>query len=298
MKASSMNVLIAGGTGFIGTYLMKRFESDGHMVSVVSRGTGQVNWQLNSLVEAMKTTDVLINLAGKNINCRHNNSNKEQIRNSRIDTTRLLGEAIVLSDNKSLIWFNASASAIYAPGFGKPNTETKFVLGNSFLSKTVVDWETEFFACKLKHVRQVALRTVVVLGAGGGAFVPLKILSKTGLGGNLGSGKQLFSWIHIEDYYRAILFLIENSTLKGAVNLSSPGIISQSGFMKLMRKYSGMPLGLPAPAFFVKIAAAVIGTESALLLDSVNEFPEVLLSNGFQFLYPDAESAIADLLKK
>lgn len=292
-----MNYLIAGGTGFIGSYLKKYLETNGHKVLVVSRGGADVPWTRERLTEALENTDVLINLAGRNINCRHTRSNKEEIRSSRIESTRMLGEALAACGKKPALWINASASALYKASANKPSTEQDYLVDSSFLSETVQAWEKEFFRFQDAGVRQVAMRTTVVLGRGGGAFEPLYWLVRTGLGGKVGSGRQFFSWIHLEDYCRAITFISENKNINGVVNMSAPGVLTQSQFMQIFRRMCGMPVGLPAPALLVKVAATVIGTEASLLLDSVNVYPEVFIKNGFTFLYPEAGEAITALLK-
>lgn len=293
-----MNYLIAGGTGFIGSYLKRYLEANGHHVMVVSRSATGVTWEHEKLTGALENTDVLINLAGRNINCRHTAFNREQILSSRIESTRMLGEALEACDRKPSLWINASASALYKASGEKPSTEKDYLTATGFLSETVQAWEAGFFKFQFAGVRQVAVRTTVVLGRGGGAFEPLYLLTKTGLGGKVGSGRQFFSWIHVEDYCRAIVFISENKDIAGAVNMSAPGALMQSQLMRLFRRICGMPVGLPAPEWLVRMAAALIGTEASLLLDPVHVYPETLLDKGFKFLYPGAEEAITALLKK
>ncbi len=291
-----MKILIAGGTGFIGSYLSSRFRQSGFEVNIVSRGHNHVQWTVAELVKALEQTDVLINLAGKTINCRHTGENKNLIYNSRIDTTRMLGDALQKCKNKPQLWINASASAIYKSSNEKCHTESNYEPGNNFLAKVVLDWEQTFFGYKIPGVRQVALRTSVVLGKNGGAFKPLQMLTKYGLGGRAGSGKQYFSWIHIEDYFRIIEFCIDHKNIEGAINTTSPTPLPNSQFMKKMREVTGIKVGLPAPGFAIKLGARFIDTEADLLLDPVNYYPEVVLKNGFEFKYPDCESAIKDLI--
>ena len=291
-----MNILIAGGTGFIGTYLKKRFEEKGENVKLVSRTGIDVPWVHQSLVDELEHTDTVINLAGKTINCRHTGENKKMILDSRIKATSLLGNAIAACKNPPLLWVNASASAIYKSDTIAPATETSEHLADDFLADVVRRWETDFFSFKLPSTRQIALRTSVVLGRSKGAFPSLLRLTRLGLGGKVGNGKQIFSWIHIGDYFRIVEFLIQNDSITGVVNCTSPAPLSNAALMKEMRSKVKIPFGLPAPEFAVRIGAFFIGTESSLLLDSTNIYPERLLNAGFKFKFGDISTAISDLV--
>lgn len=291
-----MNILIAGGTGFIGTYLKKRFEEKGENVKLVSRTGIDVPWVHQSLVDELEHTDMVINLAGKTINCRHTGENKKMILDSRIKATSLLGNAIAACKNPPLLWVNASASAIYKSDTIAPATEISEHLADDFLADVVRRWETDFFSFKLPSTRQIALRTSVVLGRSKGAFPSLLRLTRLGLGGKVGNGKQIFSWIHIEDYFRIVEFLIQNVSVNGIVNCTSPSPLSNAELMQRMRNKAKVPFGLPAPEFTVRIGAFFIGTESSLLLNSTNIYPELLLNAGFSFEFGDIDAAIADLI--
>ena len=291
-----MNILIAGGTGFIGTYLKKRFEEKGENVKLVSRTGIDVPWVHQSLVDELEHTDMVINLAGKTINCRHTGENKKMILDSRIKATSLLGNAIAACKNPPLLWVNASASAIYKSDTIAPATETSEHLADDFLADVVRRWETDFFSFKLPSTRQIALRTSVVLGRSKGAFPSLLRLTRLGLGGKVGNGKQIFSWIHIGDYFRIVEFLIQNDSITGVVNCTSPAPLSNAALMKEMRSKVKIPFGLPAPEFAVRIGAFFIGIESSLLLNSTNIYPELLLNAGFSFEFGDIDAAIADLI--
>ncbi len=291
-----MNILIAGGTGFIGTYLKKRFEEKGENVKLVSRTGIDVPWVHQSLVDALEHTDVVINLAGKTINCRHTFENKEMILKSRTKATNLLGNAIAACKNPPLLWVNASASAIYKSDEIAPATENSQGLVDDFLADVVRSWEYAFFCFNLPSTRQIALRTSVVLGRNKGAFPSLLRLTRLGLGGKVGNGKQFFSWIHIEDYFRIVEFLIQNVSVNGIVNCTSPSPLSNAELMQRMRNKAKVPFGLPAPEFAVRIGAFFIGTESSLLLNSTNIYPELLLNAGFSFEFGDIDAAIADLI--
>ena len=290
-------VVIAGGTGFIGKYLTKRFQESGYEVLIVSRLQGNISWEHTELTEALNSAELVINLAGKSINCRHNQQNKKALIESRINPTIKLGKAIQSCEKPPKLWLNASATGIYKPSENTAQTEDTTEPGSDFLADLVMQWETAFFRFKLNKTRQIALRTSVVLGKNGGALKPLLLLSKLGLGGKQASGDQIFSWIHIEDYFRIILFAIENQTLMGVINATSPEPVKNKVLMKSIRKnLAFMPVGLPAPAFAIKIGAAFINTESSLILNSSFVIPKRLIEAGFTFLHPTISEALSDIL--
>lgn len=289
--------MIAGGTGFIGSYLVERFKAYGFQVEIISRSATGANWNEKELVAVLEGADMVLNLAGKNINCRFSPINKEAIINSRVDSTMLIGNAIEQCQQPPLLWVNASATGIYDSSAKYPATENKYTKSNSFLAEVVEAWEGAFMRRKLHATRQVALRTSVVLGANGGALEPLARLSRWFLGGTQGSGKQMMSWIHIEDYFRILLFLMEKVSLKGIVNCTSPKPVANKLFMYTLRRKVKRSFGLPAPAFAINIAARLIGVEPGLILDSSHVKPEKLLSEGYQFVYPTLDLALTDLLR-
>ncbi len=291
-----MKILIAGGTGFIGSYIAKRFLQNGVEVNFVSRSKNHIQWKITDLTDSLEQTDILINLAGKSINCRHTPENQKLILNSRVDTTKMLGEALQKCKHKPLLWINASASAFYESENDYCLTETKYEEGKDFLADTVRAWEMAFFSFSNLAIRQVALRTSVVLGKNGGAFEPLQKLTKFGLGGKVGSGKQFFSWIHIEDYFRIIEYLIKNKLVQGAINVTSPTPVTNALFMKSMRQAMGVHFGLPAPEIAIKVGARFINTEAGLLLNPVRYCPETLINSGFKFKYPTCDSALKELV--
>ena len=292
-----MRIILAGANGFIGSYLSKRFSDEGHDIKCISRKTGDIPWEEKSITEVLNGADVLINLAGHTINCRHNASNREKILNSRLQTTTMLGNAMKACTQRPSLWINASASAIYPSEITMPAGESAPVTDRTFLSQVVAQWEKCFFSFGFPETRQVVLRTSVVLGHGG-AFEPLYQLSRFGLGGATGSGKQFFSWIHIEDYYRIVKYVIEQQQISGIINCTAKNPVANSDLMRAMRKAVGAPIGLPAPAFAVKIGAVFIGTESSLLLDSSYMIPQKLNDEGFVFEFPEINSAVSDIVNR
>ena len=288
-------VIIAGGTGFIGSYLTSRFLENGYNVMVVSREPNHVQWNENELYHVLDKAELVINLAGKSINCRHTAKNREAIINSRIETTTIIGNAIRKCQIPPRLWINASATGIYPPSIDISMTEDSQA-GTDFLAEVVKIWEKTFFDFRLPNSRQIALRTSVVLGKNGGALQPLAKLTGFGLGGKQASGKQMMSWIHLEDYFRILLFLLENPELSGVVNCTSAKPVSNKDFMATLRRTLNISVGIPAPEIGIRIAAKLIGTEPELILNSSNVLPQFLTGAGFEFNFPDIESALTDIL--
>lgn len=291
-----MKIVIAGGSGFIGTYLSSKFVSFNHEVLVITRQKPGM-WSLLNLIKVLENANVLINLTGRSINCVHNSKNKVAILKSRVETTRLLTQAVQACEFPPKLWINASAVGIYEQSDHKSSTEILNTYGDHFLAHVVRSWEHEFFSPALVATRRVALRTSVVLGKHSGAFPTLRRLARVGLGGKVGSGNQMFSWIHIEDYYRVVEYVIAHTELVGAINCTSPQPLSNAALMKSIRKAVSMPLGLPAPKFAVAIGAKLIGTDPDLILSSSNVYPELLLDSGFKFTFDTIDKALVDLIK-
>ena len=288
-------VIIAGGTGFVGTCLTARFLEYGYDVMYISRYPDHVQWDESELTNAFERVNLVVNLAGKTINCRHTSKNRKAIIQSRVDSTIMIGNAIQKCKTPPELWINASATGIYPPSFGTAMTEDS-PPGNDFLAEVVKKWESAFFDFNLPHTRQVALRTSVVLGENGGALKPLTKLTLLGLGGKLASGKQMISWIHEEDYFNIVHFLLQNTGLNGVINCTSPEPVSNNDFMKALRKALGIRFGIPAPGFGVRLVSKLIGIESKLILDSSYILPERLLEAGFKFSFPKIYTALNDIL--
>ncbi len=298
-----MKIIIAAGTGFLGKNLEEYFTQKGEQVYILTRNPKRKNeifWDAKTLGEwknLLENSDVLINLAGKSVDCRYTDKNKKEIYSSRIESTKVLQQAVDLCTNKPKIWLNASSATIYIHSEKQLNTEQNGIIGDDFSMNICKSWESEFFRFKTQHVRKAALRTSIVLGNNGGAFPKLKMLTKTGLGGKQGRGDQKISWIHIDDFCRAVEFVIENENLTGEINITAPDPVSNNDFMRILRKEMKVPFGLNTAVWQLEIASAVMGTETELLLKSRNVYPEILIKNGFSFNYPDVEKAFKDLIK-
>jgi uncharacterized protein (TIGR01777 family) len=259
-------IVIAGGTGFIGRYFTESFENTGYDIIIISRQKQHVQWQdTKGIILALENAAMVINLAGRSVDCRYNSKNKEEILKSRTETTRALGEAILQCHKPPAVWINSSTATIYRHAEDRPMTENNGEIGNGFSVDVAVNWEKVFFSFQLPATRQVALRTAIVLGKKGGVIKPFVNLVHAGLGGKQGKGNQMFSWIHIEDLFNIILFIQSNEELNGAFNCSSPGPVDNKTLMKTFRQIMNVKIGLPSPVWLLKIGAAIIHTEPELI---------------------------------
>jgi uncharacterized protein len=292
-------IVIAGGTGFVGKFLTQKFIASGYDVIIISRQANHVNWSNDqAIIDALNNAEMLINLAGKSVDCRYNEKNKKEIFDSRIDTTNTLGLAILQCKNPPSLWINSSTATIYRHAQDRPMTESTGEIGTGFSVNVATNWEKTFSDFSLKNTRQIALRMAIVLGKDGGVVKPLKNLVRFGLGGKQGSGKQMFSWIHIEDLYNVILFLQQQSGLSGIFNTSAPNPVTNKILMQALRKQMKMPVGLPTPAWLLKIGAVFIKTETELVLKSRWVIPERLIQSGFNFKYSTIDAALKNILSE
>jgi len=299
-------LIIAAGTGFLGNVLIDYFKNEYEQIVILTRSESKfqdnvkyVKWNaktLNGREKELENADVLINLTGKSDDCRYTEKNKAEILNSRIESTKVLNEAVLQCKNPPKHWLNSSTSTIYIHSENKQMTEENGDIGNDFSMTVAKKWEEEFFNTKTPNTKKTALRTSIVLGKNGGAFIPLKKLTQFGFGGKQGNGNQFISWIHELDFARAIDFIIQKE-LEGKINIVSPKPIKNKEFMKELQKAIKIPFGLPTPKLILKLGAKIIGTESELVLKSRNVIPEILLQNGFEYEYPEIEKTFKNLLK-
>ncbi len=292
-------IVIAGGTGFVGQYLSQKFRALGHQVIIIGRQRTDVLWSdRRGIAEALENADLLINLAGKSVNCRYNEKNKAEIFSSRTATTKILGEIISAANNPPKLWLNSSTATIYRHAEDRPMTESSGDIGTGFSVDVATLWEKTFFDFKLPQTRQVALRMAIVLGPDGGVIHPFKNLVRFGLGGIQGNGKQYFSWIHIEDLFQIIQFLQSHDDMSGVINCAAPYPITNKTFMETFRQIMHRKIGLPSPKWLLEIGAALIHTETELLLKSRWVLPERLENNGYAFKYPTISAALQDILQR
>lgn len=291
-------VVLAGGTGFIGKYFKEKFNDLGYEVKIISRQSSHITWDNKSeIVEALENSEMLINLAGKSVNCRYNSKNKEEILMSRIVTTEILGNSIIECKNPPLLWINSSTATIYRHAEDRPMTEEQGEFGSGFSVEIAKAWESSFFAFQFPKTRQVALRMAIVLGEDGGVMNPYKNLVRFGLGGVQGSGSQRFSWIHVEDLFHILLFLREKEEVSGVFNCSAPHPITNRELMDNLRKAMNRKIGLPSPKWMLEIGAFLIRTETELILKSRWVIPERLEREGYKFKINTIEKALQQILK-
>ncbi len=295
-----MKMIIAGGTGFLGKSLSRYFKSKGDEVITLSRKHNKNNtyWDgttIGDWSQHLEGADVLINLAGKSVDCRYTDANKKAILNSRIDSTRVLNEAMSQCKTPPKVFLNASTATIYIHSETQLNTEANGIIGDDFSMGIGKAWEKEFFSTTIPEVRKVALRTSIVLGNDGGALPKMKMITRLGMGGKQGRGHQKISWIHIDDFCKSIDFLIQ-SDLDGVVNITAPQPETNIDFMSQLRKSMKMPFGISQPVWLLELGAMMIGTETELLLKSRNVYPQRLLDSGFVFEYEQLEDCLSDLI--
>jgi len=295
-------IVIIGGNGFLGRHLHRHFQGIGYEVVSISRtGPGDVHWDARTLgpwAQELEGAAVLVNLAGRTVDCRYTAANRQQIIASRVESTTVLGAAVAACQQPPRVWLNSSTATIYAhtAGLLPANTEATGVMGEGFSVEVAQAWEAAFAACPAPATRKVALRTSIVLGGDGGAFPVVARLARWGLCSPQGSGQQWISWLHIRDFCRAVEFLVRAEHLSGAVNLCAPHPLPNREFNALLAQQLRPLLCLPQPRWLLEIGAFVLRTETELILKSRKVYPQRLLDAGFRFDFPSCEAALADLL--
>ncbi|AWK07328.1 TIGR01777 family protein [Flavobacterium crocinum] len=298
-------LVIASGTGFLGQILVNHFKNKFEKIVILTRGKSQtidgikyVNWNARTFTgweKELENATVLINLAGKSVDCRYTKENKKEILWSRIDSTKILNKAVLNCKNPPQHWLNSSTATIYRFSLDKQMDEIDGEIGNDFSINVALSWEKAFFKTETPKTMKTALRTSIVLGKNGGAFIPLKTLAKIGFGGKQGKGNQFVSWIHEDDFASAVDFIIQKE-MTGVINIVSPTPIRNAVFMQKLRKIVGFPFGIPMTKFFLEIGSFFIRTETELVLKSRNVIPKRLLENGFRFKFGDIDEAFENLL--
>jgi uncharacterized protein (TIGR01777 family) len=308
-----MKIVIPGGTGQVGTLLARAFVADGHEVVVLSRARRDAPWRVvawdaetvGDWAAEIDGADAVINLAGRSVNCRYTAENRRLIKESRILSTRVVGEAIARAARPPHVWLQASTATIYAHRYDAPNDEATGILGGSeegapdtwrFSIGVAKSWEQAANEVSLPHTRTVLLRSAMTMSPDpGGVFATLLGLVRSGLGGASGSGRQYVSWIHDRDFVRAVYWLIERAELAGPVNLASPNPLPNAEFMRTLRTAWGIGFGLPATGWMLEVGAFLLRTETELILKSRRVVPGRLLESGFVFQFPTWAEAAGDL---
>lgn len=299
-----MKIAITGGSGFVGQELTRLFHAGGHMVYILTRSpkpstpnTKYVEWLKagSSPERVLEGVDAIINLAGSSINDgRWSDKQKEEIYSSRIESTHELIRIIDQLTNKPKVLINASAIGIYPASTTATYTEASGDTGNDFLAKTVIDWEKLAAHASTYGVRTAFARFGIILGEKDGALPLMALPYKLFVGGTVGSGKQWLSWVHVKDVARAIQFAIDTPGLAGPFNVTAPHPKTMKDFGRQIAKTLHKPHWIPVPGFALK---AVLGDKSRLVLEGQRVLPKVLERHGFQFRYPDLQSALADIYK-
>ena len=298
-------LIIAAGTGFLGNVLIQHFKNKFEEIIALTRGKSEtknrikyVNWDAKSFSgweKELENADLVINLAGKSVDCRYTKKNKAEILASRIDSTKILNEAILQCKNPPKHFINSSTATIYRHSEDKEMDEYSGEIGNDFSMNVAKSWEEIFYEVETPKTLKTAIRTSIVLGKNGGAFIPLKKLTQFGFGGKNGDGKQFVSWIHEKDFARAIEFIIEKE-LSGSINVVSTKPIRNEEFMKKLQKAIGIPFGLPIPKSLLEFGAKIIKTETELVLKSRNVIPKRLTENGFEFEFAELDKTFKNLI--
>jgi uncharacterized protein (TIGR01777 family) len=308
-----MKVVIPGGSGHLGTILARALHRDGDEVVVLSRRRDVrpwrvVPWDGASVGEWQREidgADVVINLAGRSVNCRYNAAHREEILQSRVLSTRVVGQAIAAAARTPRVWLQASTATIYAHRYDRANDEYSGILGGHepdapdtwrFSIDVARAWEQAFDEAAVDGTRKVALRSAITMSPdAGGPFDTLLGLVRRGLGGTAGDGRQFVSWIHHEDFIAAVRWLIQRDDIDGAVNVAAPNPLPNAEFMRLLREAWGVRVGLPAAPWMLEIGALLMRTETELILKSRRVVPARLLEQGFAFKYCDWRTAAVDL---
>lgn len=310
-----MKIVIPGGSGQVGRVLSRAFAADGHDVVVLSRRPGEgpapeVGWDGRTIgpwASEFDGADVVVNLAGRSVNCRYTSKNRQAIMDSRILSTRVVGEAIANVAHPPRVWLQASTATIYAHRYDAPNDEATGILGGSeadvpdtwrFSIEVATAWEGAANDAHTPQTRKVLMRSAMMMSPDrGGVFDVLLGLVRRGLGGRHGDGGQYMSWIHDHDFIQSLYWLIDHD-LEGPVNLAAPNPLPNSEFMRALRQAWGSRFGLPASRWMLEIGTFFMRSETELILKSRRVVPGRLLESGFVFRYPTWPEAAEDLCRR
>ena len=314
-ESQRMKIVMPGGSGQVGRILSRAFVADGHDVVVLSRNpvdfpTRVVRWDAETVggwAAEIDGADVVINLAGRSVNCRYSAANRRAILDSRVKSTRVVGEAIARAARPPGVWLQASTATIYAHRYDAPNDEATGLIGGSepgapgswrFSIEVAKAWEEAADAAVAPATRKVLLRSAITLSPDrGGIFDVLLGLVRRGLGGKNGDGKQYVSWIHDRDLVRSVYWCIDHD-LAGPINLASPNPVPNAQFMRDLRAAWGIGIGLPSTRWMLEVGTFLLGSETELVLKSRRVVPGRLLESGFTFEFPSWADAAADLCQR
>lgn len=311
-----MKIVIPGGSGQVGRLLARSFHREGHEVIVLSRNPESRPWQvihwdgemLGDWCRAIDGADVVVNLAGRSVNCRYDAAHRHEIMRSRVNSTRAVGAAIAGAWHPPRVWLQASTATIYADRYDAANDEATGVIGGAesntpdawrFSIDVAQAWENAAREIRTPRTRLVLMRSAMTMSPDkGGIFDTLLGLARCGLGGRAGNGRQYVSWIHETDFVRAVRHLIAQESFVGPVNISAPAPLPNEEFMRILRGACRMPVGLPAAKWMLEIGARLLRTETELILKSRRVVPGRLLDSGFAFHFPHWKEAARDLCER
>ena len=310
---NTQKIILAGGSGFLGRVLAGHFTRRGCDVVILTRnprptsGEGrirQVGWNgctAGPWTVELEAAAAVINLAGRSVNCRYHARNRRQMMDSRVNSTRVLGDAIERCHQPPRVWLNSSTATIYKHSLDRPMDEAGEIgatpeAKDAFSIEVARAWERSFNEASTPRTRKVTLRSAMVLGEGRNSVFPtLRRLARLGLGGAMAGGRQYVSWIHENDFCRAIDWLLARDDFSGVVNLAAPNPVPNREMMRLIRRVCGLPFGLPAAPWMLELGAFVLRTETELIIKSRRVVPGRLLATGFQFQYPKLEDAVREI---
>ena len=311
-----MKIVIPGGSGQVGTILARAFHAEGEEVVVLSRRPSSTPWRTvewdgetaGAWAAELEGADTVINLAGHTVNCRYNAANRGRILESRVRSTRAVGEAVARAVRPPRAWLQASTATLYAHRYDADNDEATGVIGGDepdapgawrFSIRVAKAWEAAQDAVRTPGTRQVKLRSAMVMSPDrGGVFGTMLSLARLGLGGRYGDGQQWMSWIHEYDFVRAVRWLLEHDEVSGAVNLAAPHPLPNAEFMSALRRAGGIRFGPPKPEWLLAMGAVLLRTETELVLKSRRVVPGRLLAGGFRFLFPEWPAAARELAER
>jgi uncharacterized protein (TIGR01777 family) len=304
-------VILAGGTGFLGSVLATHLCAKGAVVVILSRNPRErndsireVNWDgvnAGPWCHELEGAGAVINLAGVSVNCRYHAHNRKLLLDSRVNSTRILGKAIAGCSAPPAVWINSSTATIYRHTYGPAWDETGKIGGTAeaedvFSVQVATEWERTLEQAPTPRTRKVALRSAMVLGNGKNSVLPnLLRLGKWGLGGSLAGGRQFVSWIHEEDFCRAVEWIVEHESLSGPVNAATPNPVTNAELMAAIRRVCRVRFGLPSPRWLLEVGAFLLRTETELVIKSRRVVPGKLLASGFVFRHPEVLPAIQEL---
>jgi uncharacterized protein len=304
-------IILAGGSGFLGRTLSAHFQKAGHSIVILTRspkpasnGVRETGWDARTMgdwARELEGAAAIINLVGRSVNCRYTERNRRVILESRIDATRVIGEAISKCQRPPPVWLNASTATIYKHTFGPAwdesgQTGSAPEANDEFSVEVATRWERTLNEIPTLHTRKVAMRAAMVLGGGRNSVFPmLRRLTRLGLGGKMGDGRQFVSWIHQLDFCRAVEWLLTHDELSGPVNLAAPNPVTNAEMMRIFREIFAVPIGLPATKWMLEVGTFLLRTETELVIKSRRVVPGRLFASGFQFQFLHLRQAVEDL---